>query len=36
MIVANDTDVVVISLYAFFNLGINKLWTECGSGKHLC
>ena len=34
MIVVNDTDVVVISLHAFFDLGIDKLWIEYGSGKH--
>ena len=36
MTVANDTDVAVISisLYVFFDLGIDKLWTEYGSGKH--
>ena len=36
MIVANDTDVVVVSLYAFFDLRIDKLWIEYGSGKHQC
>ena len=36
MIVANDTDVVVISSYAFFDLGIDELWIEYGSGKHQC
>ena len=34
MIVVNDADVVVISLHAFFDLGINELWIEYGSGKH--
>ena len=36
MIVDNDTDVVVISSYAFFDLGIDELWIEYGSGKHQC
>ena len=34
MIVVNDTDVVVISLHAFFDLGIDELRIEYGSGKH--
>lgn len=34
IIVANDTDVVVISLYAFFSLGIDELWLEYDSVKH--
>lgn len=36
MIVANDTDVVVISSYVFFDLSIDELWIEYGSGKHQC
>ena len=34
MNVANDIDVIVISLYAFFDLGIDELWIGYGSGKH--
>ena len=34
MILVNDTDVVVISLYAFFDLGIDQIWFEYGFGKH--
>lgn len=33
MILANDTD-VVISLYVFFNLGVDELWIEYGFGRH--
>ena len=34
MIVANGTDVVVISLNTFIDLGIDEFWIEYGSGKH--
>ena len=36
LIVANDTDVVVIALYAYFSLEINKLWVEYSTGNNRC
>ena len=34
LIIASDTDVVVISLYIFYSLFIEELWIEFGAGKH--
>ena len=34
MIIASDTDVVVIALYIFHSLFIEELWIEFGAGKH--
>ena len=33
-IVGSDTDIIVIALYHFYDLDVNKLWVEYSIGQH--